>query len=101
MRRLLAIFKASRKSVSNNNKVGKTLNSTARLICTAERKTMIDAAIESESRKSSAQEGSGTSMTKITLIAASGSTYSRSRSRKAGACMVLAGRAAVLIAGLL
>ena len=40
---------------------------------------MIDAAIESASSKSSAAAGSGTSITKITLIAASGSTYSRSR----------------------
>ena len=40
---------------------------------------MIDAAIESASSKSSAAAGSGTSMTKITLMAASGSAYSRSR----------------------
>ena len=72
MRRLEAMFSDSRKSVSSSSSVGKTDSSTARRICTAERKTMIDAAIESASRKSSPAAGSGTSMTKITLIAASG-----------------------------
>ena len=45
---------------------------------------MIEAAIERASRKSRAAAGSGTSMTKITLMAASGSRYSRSRCQMLG-----------------
>ena len=75
-------------------------SSTARRICTAERKTMIEAAIESASRKSRPAAGSGTSMTKITLMAASGSTYSRSRCQMDWAGRVPAARAVVLIADL-
>ena len=74
MRRLEAMFSESRKRVSSSSSVGKTESSTARRICTAERKTMIEAAMESASRRSSTAAGSGTSMTKITLIAAKGST---------------------------
>ena len=57
MRRLEAMFSASRNRVSSSSNVGNTLSSTARRICTAERKTMIDAAIEMASRKSSAAAG--------------------------------------------
>ena len=42
---------------------------------------MIEAAIDSASSRSSAAAGSGTSITKITLMAPSGSTYSRNRCR--------------------
>src|ERR1700734_1557335 len=76
MRRLEAIFSESRNNGSRSS-VGKTESSTARRICTAERKTMMDAAIESASNRSRPAAGNGISITKITLIAASGSTYSR------------------------
>ena len=62
---------------------------------------MIDAAIETASRKSRAQAGSGTSITKTTLIAASGSRTSRSFCQIGCPASVAAGRAAVLIASLL
>ena len=99
--RLLAIFSESRKSVSSNNNVGKTLNSTARRICTAERKTTIEAAIDKLSRKSSAKAGSGTSITKITLMVTIGSTYSRSRFKNDPAGKGPAAMAVVLIGNLL
>ena len=72
MRRLEAMLSERRKSVSSKSRVGNTESSTARRICTAERKTMTDAAIESASRKSRPAAGTGTSMTKTTLMAAMG-----------------------------
>jgi hypothetical protein len=72
-----------------------------RRICTAERKTTIEAAIDMASRKSRPMAGSGTNMTKITLMATSGSTYSRNRCRIGPAGMGPATKAVVLIVNLL
>ncbi len=91
------MLSARRKSVSSKSSVGKTLSSTARRICTAERKTTIEAAIEIASSMSRPTAGSGTSMTKITLMAARGSAYSRSRFRNERAPAAGVARAAVLI----
>ena len=70
--RLEAMFSDSRNSVSSSSRVGNTLSSTARRICTALRNTIIDAAIDKASSRSSTAAGTGTSITKIMLMAAAG-----------------------------
>src|SRR6266568_6319399 len=97
MRRLEAMFRDTRNSVRSNNKVGNTESSTARRICTAERKTIMEAAIERANKKSSANAGNGISITKITLIAPRGSRYSRRRSSKDTGANDVGVKAAVLI----
>src|ERR1700742_5097564 len=76
MRRLDAILSESRKSVSSKSKLGKTEKSTARRTCTAERKTSTEAENEQASSRSSTTDGTGINITKITLIAATGSERS-------------------------
>jgi len=61
---------------------------------------MIEAAMDIASRKSSAAAGSGTSITKMMLIAASGSVYSRSRRQIDGPAGVPSAAAAVLMTAL-
>src|SRR5579863_9606263 len=79
MQRLEAMVRDRRNSVRRSSNVGKTLNSTARRICTADRNTTIDAAIEHANSTSSMAAGKGMSMIKITLIAPNGRMYSRKR----------------------
>src|ERR1700742_6925 len=76
MRRLEAIFSESRKSVSSSSRLGKTEKSTAFFTCTAERKTSTDAENEHASSRSKMIDGTGISMTKITLMAAIGNERS-------------------------
>jgi Tfp pilus assembly protein FimV len=78
MRRLDAIFSDRRNSVSSSNSVGNTEKSTARLSCTADRNTRIEAAIEQASSMSMTKAGTGTTITNRTLIAATGNTRLRS-----------------------
>src|SRR5215813_11914161 len=73
MRRLEAIFRDHRKSGSNNNMLVNTEKSTARRTCTAERKTRTDAEKEQANKRSSTNEGTGISITKMTLMAPTGS----------------------------
>src|SRR5277367_984287 len=73
MRRLEAIFSDNRKSVSSSRRLGKTEKSTARRTCTAERKTRTEAEKEHASKRSSTNDGTGISITKMTLMAPTGS----------------------------
>src|SRR5579883_2180761 len=73
MRRLEAIFRDRRKSVSSRSRLGKTEKSTALRNWTAERKTNTEAENEQANRRSSTAAGTGTSMTKRMLMAATGS----------------------------
>src|ERR1700690_605099 len=81
MRRLEARFRESRNRVSSSNKLGKTENCAGRRMCMAESRTKMDAVKLAARRMSSRNEGSGTSMTKISPTAATGTTHSISGAR--------------------
>src|ERR1700721_701889 len=76
MRRLDAILNEGRYTVSSKAKHGKTEKSTARRTWTAERKTSTEAENEQANSRSSTPDGTGINITKITLIAATGSDRS-------------------------
>ncbi len=79
MRRLEAMLSESRKRVSRSSSVGKTEKSTALRTCTAERKTSTEAAIEQASNISMRKAGTGTSITKMMLMAPIGRASSLKR----------------------
>ena len=79
MRRVLARSSERRISVNRRMRLGNTENCTGRKIWIAVSSTSTDAVMLTVSSRSSTMLGSGTSMTNTTLMAAMGSTNSRSR----------------------